>query len=305
MRSVTPCAKIDVHAHAILHRDLEYRTSIDISPEELIALYDAVGVERGVLQPIVSPEWITSPMTNGDTCAIARRWPDRFFWFFNADPRTISNLPDTDFSDMIRFFLKLGAVGMGELTANLYADDPMVDNLFTQLEAFDLPVTIHVGPTKGGCYGLVDEVGLPRLEKMLKKHPGLKILGHSQPFWAEIDAGCSQETRGQYPTGKVREGRLAALMREYGNLYCDMSANSCYNALRRDPDYAYRFIDEFADRMLYAIDACLPKQNPYVYSMARWLDESAAAGCIAPAKYRAICRENAVRVLKLPLPAES
>ena len=236
MRSVTPCAKIDVHAHAILHRDLEYRTSIDISPEELIALYDAVGVERGVLQPIVSPEWITSPMTNGDTCAIARRWPDRFFWFFNADPRTISNLPDTDFSDMIRFFLKLGAVGMGELTANLYADDPMVDNLFTQLEAFDLPVTIHVGPTKGGCYGLVDEVGLPRLEKMLKKHPGLKILGHSQPFWAEIDAGCSQETRGQYPTGKVREGRLAALMREYGNLYCDMSANSCYNALRRDPD---------------------------------------------------------------------
>ncbi len=299
-----PCLKIDAHAHAILNRDLEYRTSIDISPEELLALYDRIGVERGVLQPIVSPEWITAPMTNGDTCAIARRWPDRFFWFFNLDPRTLQNLPDTDFSDMITFFRKLGAVGVGEVTANLYFDDPLVENLFSQLEAAGLPVTIHIGPTKGGCYGLVDEVGLPRMEKMLRRHPDLVVLGHSQPFWAEIDAGCTQETRGLYPTGKVREGRLAKLMREYGNLCCDMSANSCYNAMRRDPDYAYRFIEEFGDRMLYAVDACLPAVNTYMYDMARWLDESAEAGCISPKRYRAICRENAIRILKLPLPFE-
>ena len=301
---VPPCPKIDVHAHAILNRDLEFRSSIDISPEELLALYDRIGVERGVLQPIVSPEWITSPMTNGDICSIARRWPDRFYWFFNLDPRTLANLPDTDFSDMIAFFRKLGAIGVGEVTANLYFDDPMVDNLFTQIEKAGLPVTIHIGPSKGGCYGLVDEVGLPRMEKMLKRHPDLVIIGHSQPFWAEIDAGCTQETRGLYPTGKVREGRLAQLMREYGNLYCDMSANSCYNAMRRDPDYAYRFIEEFGDRMLYAVDACLPAVNTYMYDMARWLDESAAAGCVSPKRYRAICRENAIRLLKLPLPTE-
>ena len=300
----TPCPKIDVHAHALLNRDLEYRTSIDISPEELLDIYDRIGVERGVLQPILSPEWITAPMTNGNTCAIARRWPDRFYWFFNLDPRTLANLPDTDFSDMIAFFRKLGAIGVGEVTANLYFDDPMVDNLFTQIEAAGLPVTIHIGPTKGGCYGLVDEVGLPRMEKMLKKHPDLVILGHSQPFWAEIDADCTQETRGLYPTGKVREGRLAQLMREYGNLHCDMSANSCYNAMRRDPDYAYRFIEEFGGRMFYAADTCLPACNTYMYDMVHWLDESAAAGCISKKNYLAICRENAIRVLKLPLPLE-
>ncbi len=291
--------KIDIHAHAILFQEYEFPAHIVITPEELIRTYDEIGVEKGILHPITSPEAQTCVMSNGNVCEIVRRFPGRFYWFCNVDPRLGNNSPKTDLSEYLMFYKARGAVGMGELTANLYIDDPLVDNLFSHCEACDMPVTIHIGPTLGNCYGVVDDVGLPRLEKMLKKHPKLKILGHSQPFWAEISADCTAETRGDYPTGKITEGRLAHLLRNYGNLYCDLSAFSCYNALTRDLYYAYRFIEEFGDRMMYAIDACLPTDRQ-VKGTVSFLDESAEKGCISEQHYRGICRENAIRILKLP-----
>ena len=91
---------------------------------------------------------------------------------------------------------------------------------------------------------------------------------------------------------------MAYLLRNYENLYCDMSAFSCYNALTRDLDYSYRFIEEFGDRMMYAIDACLPTDRQ-VNGMVSFLDESAEKGFISEHHYRGICRENAIRILKL------
>ena len=102
-------------------------------------------------------------------------------------------------------------------------------------------------------YGIIDELGLPRLEKMLKKHPKLKIFGHSQCFWSEIGEN-SEELRNTYPEGKVKNGRLPELLRKYENLYCDLSAGSGANALMRDREHAARFIEEFSDRLLYGCD---------------------------------------------------
>lgn len=292
------CKKIDIHAHSVSHMEYEYRRVIEVTAEDLIEIYDKIGVEKGNLMPILSPEAHGLVITNGDICATVHKYPDRFFWFCNVDPRCICNMPDTDLRDMLAFYKGLGAKGMGELTANLYADDPFIDNLFSCCEDLDMPVTIHIGPTRYGCYGIVDEIGLPRIEKMLKKHPKLKIFGHSQPFWAEIDANVTSENRNDYPTGPVTEGALARLLRENENLYCDMSACSCYNAMTRDPDYSYRFIEEFGDRMMFGIDHCKPT-NHHTYLLCKWLDESAMKGCISEKNYRGICRENAIRILKL------
>ena len=291
-------SKIDAHAHAVLFQEYEFPAHVVVTPEQLLAVYDEMGVEKGVLLPITAPDAQTLVMSNGCVREIVRRYPERFDWFCNVDPRLGDNAPETDFSAYLEFYRDLGAKGMGELTANLYADSPLVDSLFSHCEACDMPVTIHIGPQKGSCYGIIDEVGLPRLEKMLKNHPKLKILGHSQPFWAEIDAGCCQENRNTYPTGPVKEGRLAYLLREYENLYCDMSAYSCCNALTRDADYGYRFIEEFGDRMLYGIDMCLPSDRQ-IKALAAFLDEGYEKGCISEKHYRGICRENAIRVLKL------
>ena len=92
-----------------------------------------------------------------------------------------------------------------------------------------MPVTIHISPAIDGYgYGIVDDLSLPRLEKMLKKHPNLKILGHSQPFWSEIGDNVTEENRNKYVTGKVRPGRLISLLREYPNLLCDLSAGNSF-----------------------------------------------------------------------------
>ena len=293
--------KIDIHAHATAFQ--EYSTRIRnntpwVSPEEVIAHYDALDIEKGVLLPIVSPECHYEPFSTVDYKYIADKYPERFLWFCGVDPRAAGNLPDADLSVLLNHYKSLGAKGMGELTAQLYADDPMMDNLFAHCEACDMPVTIHIGPQFGNCYGIVDEIGLPRLEKMLKKHPNLKILGHSQPFWAEISTNVTAENRNGRPGGKVEEGRLIELLRKYPNLYCDCSAGSAENAFRRDPDFTERFIEEFSDRILYGCDIC-HNFNKHQYILNDFLNKFREDKRISEENYYKFVRGNAIKLLKL------
>jgi predicted TIM-barrel fold metal-dependent hydrolase len=137
---------------------------------------------------------------------------------------------------LILAYKEMGAKGIGEVTASIYMDDPRADNLFGCCAELDMPVTIHVS-IEPDSYGIADDLGLPRLEKILKKYPKLKLLGHSQVFWSEISADNNEDIRNTYPTGKVTEGRVAQLLRAYPNLYCDLSAGSGANAFMRDPKF--------------------------------------------------------------------
>lgn len=112
-------------------------------------------------------------------------------------------------------------------------------NLFA---ACDMPAIIHINTTTEKSYGICDELGLPRLEKVLKAYPNLKLIGHSAVFWAEISGDITEETRNGYPTGKVQPGgRITELMHKYPNLYCDLSAASGHNAIMRDPEFGMAF----------------------------------------------------------------
>ena len=293
--------KIDIHAHATgfpASAPLQARGYPWISAPEVLKFYDALNIEKGVLLPLTSPEYHMLQSTTGECMDMATRYPDRFLWFCGLDPRGAGNDPKADLSAILMHYKKLGAKGVGELTSQLYADDPFVDNLFYHAAACEMPVTIHIGPQFGGCYGIVDELGLSRLERMLKKHKNLKILGHSQPFWAEMGDEVTEETRNAYPTGKIKEGRLPYLMRKYENLYCDLSAGSGANALMRDPDYAKRFIEEFSDRLLYGCDICQAfNTHPYVFD--EFLNGMRESGGISEENYYKLVRGNAIRLLGL------
>ncbi|MGJ5627575.1 amidohydrolase, partial [Mediterraneibacter gnavus] len=107
---------------------------------------------------------------------------------------------------------------------------------------------------EGYEYGIVDEPGLPMLEEALEKYPGLKFIGHSQPFWHEIsqDAKPDLKSRMEWGRGPVREGgRLVCLMRNYKNLYADLSANSGGCAIMRDEKFGLQFLEEFQDRLMF------------------------------------------------------
>ena len=300
MDSVKNIRKIDVHAHAV-----PFPGATPVCPgcanfssaQDVLAVYDRLGVAQGVLLPLVSPDGIVSPMTTEATKWLAEQYADRFFWFANVDPRAAGNHPGAPLDKLLAHYKELGAKGVGEVTAGLYLDDPKTENLFACCQEVELPVTIHISIAPDS-YGVADDLGLPRLEKILKKFPKLKIFGHSQVFWSEISADNNEEIRNTYPTGKVTEGRIAHLMRDYENLYCDLSAGSGANAFMRDGEYAAQFIEEFADRMLYGMDL-VSKDSKFPFDFCAFFDEMLDSGAITEDAYRKIFRENAVKLLKL------
>ena len=295
--------KIDIHAHITAfpqwipaHPGSGHRM---LGPEELIEMYDRLDIERGVLLPIVSPEGQPVIMSNEGCIYAAEKYPDRFSWFCNVDPRALENGPATaNLSYLLEHYKKLGAKGLGELTSNVYVDDPRMDNLFSHCEEVGMPVLFHISPAIGHWYGMADDLGLPRLEKMLKKHPNLQFIGHSQPFWSEMSADNTEASRNGYPQGKVTPGRLVYLMREYGNLTCDLSAGSGANALTRDPEHAVSFLTEFQDRIYYGCDICAII-NTHQFAFREFIDGLCASGALAESVYRKICRDNAAKLLGL------
>ena len=293
--------KIDVHVHTTMYTDIDMpRFGGDhfASPEEIRKKYTEWGIEKGIILPEVANECAFSVQSNEDAYTIAHTYSDLFWWFCNLSPRMGNNDDKTDFSKFIEHYKRMGALGVGELTMNMYFDDPMTENLLYHCGECDMPVIIHIAPHMYGCYGIIDDIGLPRLEKILKKYPKLRIIGHSQPFWAEISSDVTPENRNSYPCGKVTQGRLANLLREYDNLFCDMSAGSGYNAMARDPDHAYRFMEEFQDKMMFGTDICAPHNE---MKLSHWLDDAVNNGCISQTVYRKICRENAIRILKIDI----
>ena len=152
---------------------------------------------------------------------------------------------------------------------------------------------------KGGDYGLVDEPGLPRLEKVLNMFPKLRFIGHSQKFWAEISGDSDPEERGGYPRGKVAPGgRAVELLEKYPNMFADLSAASGYNAVSRDPDFGYSFLERFSEKLYYGTDICDPRDEKRpMMKLAGFLDDGMFSGKLSYEAYYRICRGNALKLL--------
>ena len=287
---------IDIHVHAFRKPAPRADGRRFATPEQLLARYDALDIERGVVLPLVSPEFYL-PQANEDVFEMADRFGDRFIPFCNIDPRAGNNSPNARMDKFLSAYKEMGAKGFGEITANLPFLDPMVQNLFGHLQDADLPLIFHVGPQAGGVYGLIDDPGLPQLQQSLAKFPNLKFFGHSPGFWTEIARLEKPEDRGSYPDYPVREeGVLPRMMRDYPNLYGDLSAGSGHNALARDPEYAAGFLDEFQDRLFFGTDICSPDgKAPLVDFLLNLRQEKK----ISETAFNKVARENAIRVLGL------
>jgi predicted TIM-barrel fold metal-dependent hydrolase len=288
--------KIDIHANTRMTAGIPRMGSgtTYASPEQLIERYKELGIEKSVILPGVNLECGQHIQSNEEAIALVEKYPELFYWYCNIDPRMGKNRSDTDLSYFLNYYKRLGAKGVGEVCANMYFDDPFMENLFYHCEKCGMPLLFHIGPQIGGCYGIVDDIGLHRLEKELAKFPKLIFIGHSQPFWAEISSDVTAENRNRYPKGKVSEGRVVKLMRKYPNLYGDLSAGSGYNAVSRDPEFGYAFIEEFQDRLLFGTDICSPDDDR---KLSFWLDKAAGDGMISQKAYARVCRENALRLL--------
>ena len=289
--------KIDIHVHTRAVQMLRRPRNNEhyASPEQIREKYDNWGIEKGVIMTGIAPEFGFHIQSNEESYQLVQDYPDTFYWFCNLHPTMGKNAPDTDFSYFLNFYKELGAKGVGEVTFNYYIDNPLVDNLFYHCAECDMPVTIHIAPQVGGFYGIVDDLGLPRLEALLDKYPKLRILGHSQYFWSEIGKDVTEETRGHYPDGAVDPGRLVELFENYPNLLGDLSAGSGQNAIMRDIDFGLWFMEKFQDRLFYGTDVSAPSVE---FRLGSWLDEMNGEGKLSDEAYGKICRFNALGLLE-------
>ncbi|MBP1996299.1 amidohydrolase family protein [Paenibacillus eucommiae] len=296
---------IDIHAHA-------YRKPVPFvvqfcTAEELIQRYDELGIEKGVLLPIVSPE-IYFPQANEDILDMAEKYPDRFIPYCNIDPRALTNSAEAPLDRVLSYYKDKGCKGLGEVMLNAELMDPLVQNLFRHAERIGLPVVFDGSDQKTGDFGLYDDPGLPQLEHTLQRFPNLIIFGHGPVFWAEIGRLETPGERaiifdikggqvGRLPSGPIKEeGVVPKLFRRYPNLYGDLSDYTAHNAISRDPEYGPKFLTEFQDRLFFGTDICT-KNMPVdlVDTLINWRDTKK----ISETVFMKISRENAVKFFGL------
>ena len=86
-------------------------------------------------------------------------------------------------------------------------------------------------------------------------------------FWAHI-SGDDRYDKESYPSGPVLpNGRLAPMMRQYRNLYADLSAGSGLRALQRDRDFGRDFLLEFQDKLLFGRDYFDAKLMDFLHTL--------------------------------------
>lgn len=295
---------IDAHAH--VYADPQIRPSPEsttfMSAEQQVELMDRMGIDMAVILMLNNLESAGEPQSMFEIQYICHKYPGRFIPFCCIDPR-LENQPKPVTSKRFEFLLnqykELGCKGLGELTAKVYWDSPASMCLFEACQKVGFPVTFHTTIEGSNDYGLIDELGFPRFEKVLKAFPNLVFLAHSQSWWAEISSDIKLEEKSGYPKGPVVPGgAVPRLMSKYPQIYGDLSANSGYNALARDPQHAYKFIDRFQDQLVFGLDYCSIENER---KLLQWLKAALAEGNISRQAYEKITCKNIARILNLDI----
>ena len=284
--------KIDLHLHCTAAPVPRTDGLFVSTAAEMVPLLEALGIEKAVLMSAGEPD---HPLgSNESNRRICQADPRHFAWMCNpgaAEPKTLRQ--------RLAAYKAQGAVGIGELMLNRPLDDPLLREIFAAAGDLGLPVTFHMSPRVGFGYGVVDDPGLPLLEKTLRDFPRTIFVGHSQPFWIEISGDAPADPEGRNAWGRgpvVPGGRVPELFARYPNLYGDLSANSAGCAILRDPDFGLAFLESYSDRLFFATDMV---NTEMVFPLGAWLDDRRAEGRLSPAAYESICRENARRVYGL------
>lgn len=288
---------IDIHCHTSRTRDIfKARGTRYPDPGELIGMLDRACIDRAAILCSVSPERRYCLVTPEEVLSICAEYPQRLIPFCGIDPRMLTNSANADFGPLLRHYRSLGCRGIGEYQPGLALDDPLNLNFFRQAAEHRLPVTLHLASGFSGHHGCYDDPGLPRLEKILRALPDLVVIGHSQTFWVEISTPVTAADRDGFPRGPVTPGRVVELMRACPNLHADLSANSGYNAVSRDPEFTACFLEEFQDRLYFGTDISdVPRELPVVDWFLRLKEEKT----ISPGAWEKIAWKNATNLLGL------
>jgi predicted TIM-barrel fold metal-dependent hydrolase len=183
------------------------------------------------------------------------RFPDRFVAGYCPDPREAAAVDRLELA-----MEQYGVQVCGELKLRMMFDNLDALRLYEMCGKHKIPVIVHIDypiplgtdeyPRSNYWYG----GGIEPFERAIRKCPETIFVGHGPGFWGHISKD-KKYLETYYPEGPVVPGgELYRLLRDYPNLYADLSANSALKGLSRDAGIGKEFLLEFQDRLLFARD---------------------------------------------------
>ncbi len=223
---------IDIHQHT------NYSGRTD---EQLIAHQKALGVTTTVLLPAGRFYGLDAGCGGNDTVMeLTRRHPRSFVYFANE----VADHPDA--LKVIRKYLRGGARGIGEQKFRVACDSPYLEAIAGLARDFAVPILMHI---QHGRYNTDYE----SFHKVLEKFPKVNFIGHAQTWWANVDKHHDQPVL--YPKTAVTAGGITdRLLRDYPNMFGDLSAGSGLNFQRRDEEHARAFFARHQDKLIMGTD---------------------------------------------------
>jgi predicted TIM-barrel fold metal-dependent hydrolase len=264
---------------------------------DLLAHQRSMGITKTILLPSGRPVFrdsthhgrgngLDSTCSGNDDCmAVAHQYPDEFAFGANE----VSDLEDAP--AVVETYLKLGACIIGEQKFGVECDSAEIQKLYKLAEAYRVPILMH---WQAGSYNY----GFDRFHKMLAKYPNVNFIGHAQTWWANVDQANVDNPKALYPKGKVTPGGLTdRYLRDYPNMFGDLSAGSGYNAFNRDPEHGRAFLARHQDKLLFGSDCTDTTGQPEVCSGAKQI---AQIRQLAPNKAaeRKILYENSKKLFR-------
>ena len=255
--AATPEPIIDIHQHTNYggKRDSAFLQVLAGRTDEQLRIHQrGMGVTKSILLPAGRPvkneathagrsNGLEGTCTSNDACMeLAKRFPNEFAFGANE----VSDLDDAP--AVVEKYLKLGACIIGEQKFGVECDSAAMQRLYQLAEAYHVPILMH---WQVASYNY----GFERFHRMLEKYPRVNFIGHAQTWWANIMQGYVDNPKALYPTGPVTPGGLTdRYLKDYPNMFADLSAGSGETAFKRDPDHARAFITRHQDKLLYGSD---------------------------------------------------
>ncbi len=255
--AAVPEPVIDIHQHTNYggKRDTAWKQIFPArTDEDLIAHQRAMGVTKTILLPAGRQvlrasthegrsNGLEGTCTSNDACLeLTRKFPQAFAFGANE----VSDLAEAP--TVVEKYLKLGACIIGEQKFGVECDSAEMQKLYQLAEAYHVPILMH---WQAGSYNY----GFSRFHQMLAKYPKVNFIGHAQTWWANIDNANVDDPKALYPRGKVTPGGLTdRYLRDYPNMFGDLSAGSGEGAFKRDPDHARAFLERHQDKLMFGSD---------------------------------------------------
>jgi predicted TIM-barrel fold metal-dependent hydrolase len=276
---------VDMHTHL----GQTWNTTEHLSAKQLLDWMDESDIAQAVVLPLVSPESSSFLLTSDFVLAETKPYRDRLIPFCCIDPRTSFTGGKPALTAIIKRWMDQGAKGLGEHKTGVAMDDPRNMLLYETCGDLKLPILYHSDTERN-----IDAPGLPALEKVLKTFPQTTFIAHATAWWSSISADVKEQNQlGGYPGDPVVPGgAIERLMKDYPNIYGDLSAGSGANAIKRDIKFGREFLIRWADRLMFGTDYLTPGQDVPQLTLYRQLE--------LPEQVQAkIFRDNARRILGL------